>query len=92
MVLENKFSFWYNSLICDKLMELENEINEEFNKWFQEDLYGPFSFRAEHFYGDCEVEDVKTRKDLMQKWVYAAFYEGYNRGMYRKLEEEQKDN
>lgn len=69
----------------------DDDIEQEFVEWFN-DFYGRFSFRVEYFYGDCEVEDVKTRKDLMQKWVYAAFYEGYNRGMYRKLEEEQKDN
>ena len=28
-------------------------------------LYGGFSLRSEYFFGDCEVEDVKTRQDLM---------------------------
>ena len=72
-------------------MELEDEINEEFNKWFQEDLYGPFSFRVEHFYEDCEVEDVKHRRELLQKWISSAFRCGYECALYKKLEEEQSE-
>lgn len=65
----------------------DDDIETQFQEWFN-DFYGRFSFRAEHFYEDCEVEDVKTRRDLMRKWIYASFYEGYNRAMYAKLEEE----
>jgi hypothetical protein len=73
------------------MTDIEDEINEEFNKWFQGDLYGPFSFRVEHFYEDCEVEDVKLRRELLKKWMVASFHEGYERGMYKKLEEEQSE-
>lgn len=67
-------------------MELEDEIQKEFENWFN-DFYGRFSFRDENFYEDCEIEDVKTRRDLMRKWIQSAFHQGYERGMYRKLEE-----
>jgi hypothetical protein len=37
-----------------------------FNAWFNDDTYG-----------HCEVEDVKTRKDLLYKWIHAAYCAGY---------------
>ena len=65
----------------------ENEQNAEledaqngFVEWFN-DLNGGYSLRSEWFYGDCEVEDEKTRKDLMYKWIHAAYVSGYNSGM-----------
>jgi hypothetical protein len=71
-------------------MELYDEIEKEFENWFN-DFYGRFSFRVEHFYEDCEVEDVKTRRELLRKWMVTSFHEGYERGMYKKLEEEQSE-
>jgi hypothetical protein len=41
-----------------------DEAHSEFTKWFEEDFYGPFSFRIEHFYEDCEVKDVKQGTDI----------------------------
>jgi hypothetical protein len=51
----------------------------KFQEWFN-DLYGIYSYRCEWFYGDCEVEDEKTRKDLMIKWLHSAYLSGYNVG------------
>ena len=59
--------------------EFDDTIEEEFQKWFN-DLCGGFSFRSEWLYDDCEVEDVRTRRDLMYKWVHSAFVMGYNSG------------
>jgi hypothetical protein len=56
--------------------EFNPEAEEGFVKWFN-DFYGRFSFRAEYFYEDCEVEDEKTRKDLMYKWLHAAYVAAY---------------
>jgi hypothetical protein len=56
--------------------EFVEDIENNFNDWFHGD-YGPYSFRSEAFYTDCAVEDLKTREDLMKKWVYAAFYTSY---------------
>lgn len=63
------------------------EIESAFNEWFHGD-YGRYSIRSEYFYGDCEIGDVKTRQDLLKKWIYASFFEAYQRGRYAKLEEE----
>lgn len=71
--------------------DFEKQIDKEFDKWFQEDLYGPFSFRIEHFYEDCEVEDVKTRREMLRKWITSSFQEGYIRGMYNALEQQQNE-
>jgi hypothetical protein len=68
-------------------MELYDEIEKEFENWFN-DFYGRFSFRIEHFYEDCEVEDVKLRRELLRKWMVASFHEGYERGMYNLLEQQ----
>ena len=51
-----------------------------FVEWFDGE-YGPYSCRCEWFYGDCEVEDEKTRKDLMYKWIHAAYCAGYEQGV-----------
>ncbi len=59
--------------------DFDEAIEEEFVKWFN-DFYSPYTFRSEWFFGDCEVEDVKTRQDLMYKWLHSAFVVGYNSG------------
>lgn len=59
--------------------EFDDTIEVAFQEWFNEE-YGNFSFRCEWLYGDCEVEDVRTRQDLMYKWVHSAFVMGYNTG------------
>jgi hypothetical protein len=65
----------------------DDEIEVEFNRWFHGD-YGTYSYRSEAFYDDCAVGDLKTREDLMKKWVYAAFYTAYERAKYAKIEEQ----
>ena len=60
--------------------KFDDTIEEGFVEWFN-DLYGEYSLRSEWFYGDCEVEDVKTRKDLMYRWAHASYVSGYNSGM-----------
>ena len=69
--------------------EFVEDIENNFNDWFHGD-YGTYSYRSENFYGDCAIEDPKTREDLMRNWVYAGFYEGFMRGKYAKLEVEEQ--
>lgn len=59
--------------------EWSDGAEDGFVEWFNGD-YGPFSYRSEYFYGDCEVEDQKTLKDIMYKWVHAAYCAGYELG------------
>ena len=66
--------------------DFDDKIEEAFQEWFN-DLCGGFSFRSEWLDGDCEVEDEKTRKDLMYKWVHSAFVMGYNTGRCSKTDE-----
>ncbi len=68
--------------------DFDDTIEEEFQEWFNDlyDLCGGFSFRSEWFFGDAEVEDVKTRQDLMYKWLHSAFVVGYNMGRMEGLE------
>ena len=67
--------------------EFVDEIENSFNEWFYSN-HTEYSLKVEYFIGDCSVEDPKTREDLMRKWVYASFYEGFMRGKYGKLEEQ----
>jgi len=67
--------------------EFVDDIENSFNDWFHGD-YGTYSFRSEYFYGDCEIGDVKTRQDMLKKWIYASFYEGFMRGKDAKMEEQ----
>jgi len=66
--------------------DFDDTIEEAFQEWFH-DLYGGFSLRSEWFYGDCEVGDVKTRQDLMIKWVHSAFVMDYNTGRCSKTDD-----
>jgi hypothetical protein len=59
--------------------EWEDYAEESFQEWFN-DLYGPYSLRSEYFFGDCEVKDENTLKDLMYKWLHSAYISGYNMG------------
>jgi hypothetical protein len=68
--------------------DFSDEAHLEFNDWFNGE-YGSFSFRSEYFYGDCEIKDEKTLKDLMFKWIEASFLSGYERGLYNALEQQQ---
>ncbi len=60
--------------------EWEDTAEVAFQEWFHSDYGSPFSIRSEWFYGDAEVEDVKTRQDLMYKWLHSSFLSGYNVG------------
>ncbi len=68
--------------------EFVDDIENDFQNWFHGD-YGLFSYRSEAFYTDCEIGDVKTRQDMLKKWIYASFYEGFMPGKYAKMETEQ---
>jgi hypothetical protein len=65
--------------------DFDDTIEEAFQEWFN-DLNGGFALRSEYFFGDCEVQDVNTRKDLMYKWLHSAFVVGYNMGRMEGLE------
>lgn len=68
--------------------EWVGDAEEGFVEWFN-DLYGTYSLRCEWFDGDCNLEDEKTRKDLMYKWVHASYVAGYEKGLYGKLDLQQ---
>ncbi len=70
--------------------EFVENIENAFNNWFHGD-YGPYSFRSEAFYTDCEIGDEKTRQSMLKKWIYASFYEGFMRANYAKLEQEHQN-
>ena len=55
------------------------EAEVAFDNWFH-GIYGRFALRSEYFYGDCTLDDEENLKDLMYKWVHAAFATGYERG------------
>ena len=65
--------------------DFDDTIEDKFVEWFH-DLDGGFSLRPEWFYGDAEIGDVKTRQDLMYKWLHSAFVMGYNMGRMEGLE------
>ena len=55
------------------------EAEIAFDDWFN-GIYGRFALRSEYFFGDCKLDDEENLKDLMYKWVHAAFVTGYERG------------
>ena len=65
--------------------DFDDTIEDAFQEWFN-DLNGGFALFSEYFFGDCEVQDVNTRKDLMYKWLHSAFVVGYNMGRMEGLE------
>jgi hypothetical protein len=67
--------------------DFDDTIEEAFQEWFN-DLNGGFAFRSEYFFGDAEIGDVNTRKDLMYKWVHSAFVMGYNMGRMEMTDEQ----
>lgn len=50
-----------------------------FVEWLS-DLHGPYSFRSEWFYGDCGIEDPKTREEAMHAWLHVAYVAGHELG------------
>ena len=71
--------------------DFDDTIEEAFVEWFN-DLNGGYALRSEYFFGDCEVEDAKTRKDIMYGWLHSAYVSGYNAGRYEGLEVGLTDN
>ena len=65
--------------------KFDDTAEEGFVDWFH-DLYGGYSLRSEWFYDDCKIEDVKTRQDILAKWLHSAYVAGYNVGRYEGLE------
>ena len=61
------------------LLGLPKMIEEHFLNWIDSNV-SPYTFLSEYFYGDVEVTDEKSRKDLMYKWLLAAYEEGYKCG------------
>jgi hypothetical protein len=59
--------------------KFDKDIENAFKEWFYSN-HTDYSLKAEHFYVDCDIGDVKTRQDMLKKWVYASFYSGYNIG------------
>jgi len=59
--------------------EWEDTAELSFVEWFNGD-YGSYSLRSEYFFGDCEVKDENTLKDLMYKWLHSSYLNGYNMG------------
>ena len=66
--------------------EFVEKIETSFNDWFHGD-YGPYSFRSEAFYTDCEIDDVKTRQEVLKNWIYTSFYVAYQKGQCAKIKE-----
>lgn len=50
-------------------------MNKDFETWFTDNMT-PYTFRSEWFYGDVEIDDKELRKDMMYKWLLAAYEEG----------------
>jgi len=64
--------------------EFHDDAEDGFVEWFN-DLYGSYSLRSEWFHGDCEEQDENQRKEIMRKWVHAAYIAGYERGFYESF-------
>ena len=62
-------------------------IEEHFLNWINSNV-SPYTFLSEYFYGDVEVTDDKSRKDLMYKWLFAAYEEGYKCGREYEIAKE----
>ena len=70
--------------------EWEETAEVAFQEWFN-DFYSHYTFRSEWFYGDCKVEDEKTREDIMYGWIHASFVAGWEAANYAKLEEQRQE-
>lgn len=42
----------------------------------------PYSFLIEYFYGDIDLEDPALRREIMYKWLFAAYQEGFEAGSW----------
>jgi hypothetical protein len=57
----------------------DDNAEEQFSYWFNE-IYGNYSLRSEWFYGDCLIEDEKTRQNMLYRWLHSAYVAGYYAG------------
>jgi hypothetical protein len=64
-----------------------DDAEDAFVEWFN-GFYSPYTFRSEWFFGDAEIGDVNTRKDVLYGWVHSAFVAGWEASNYAKLEEQ----
>lgn len=63
-------------------MEIDKqEIEEMFLDWINGDA-SLYSFLIEYFYGDVEIEDPALRREMMYKWLKAAYQEGFEAGCW----------
>ena len=60
--------------------EWDDDAEAAFVDWFNS-WSSPYTFLSEYFYGDCKIEDEKTREDMLYRWLHLAFVTGY---MYTK--------
>jgi hypothetical protein len=60
--------------------EWDDDAEAAFVGWFNS-WSSPYTFLSEYFYGDCKIEDEKTREDMLYSWLHLAFVTGY---MYAK--------
>lgn len=64
-------------------LEWDDDAESGFVDWFHGNMTD-YTWRSEWFYGDCAVEDLKTRESIMHKWLHTAFTEGYKLGTKNK--------
>lgn len=65
--------------------DLNDDAEDAFISWFGA-MAGPYTSMSEHFYGDCALQDEKTREGMMYKWLHLAFVTGYMYGKSRYME------
>jgi hypothetical protein len=59
-------------------MTWDGDAEQEFVYWFHGD-HTDYTLRSERFYGDCSIEDLKTRESALHKWIHAAFEQGWEK-------------
>ena len=59
-------------------MTWDGDAEQEFVYWFHGD-HTDYTLRSEWFYGDCSIEDLKTRESALHKWIHAAFVQGWEK-------------
>lgn len=59
---------------------MTDQMQKKFDEWFYGSYGSEFSCRSEYFHGECEVENVETRRTLLLDWVKTSFEVGYESG------------
>lgn len=67
----------YKALCVDQ--NADEEIEEFFLDWINSNC-SAYTFLLEYFYDDVEIEDYVVRRDMMYKWLLAAYKEGFLAG------------